>query len=323
MPQTDRPLSSPTHPAIACIGGAVINRKYRSKRAILPRTSNPASLTVSYGGVARNVAENLARLGYSVSLVSALGDDVAGEVIRDHMQDLGVRMDHVTVSPDLPTAEYAAILSDDGELFSAAAAMDILDSLTPEGLESVWPSLADQAWVFAECNLPTDTLHLLLQSCRNLSVRLAVDTVSMPKAGRLPNDLTGIDVLFTNLDESGALLGRSSAAPGELVQGLLARGAANVVLTMGSEGHLVGTQGSVSHQPAISAEPVDVTGAGDALISATLHGLVRGESLERAAEIGALLAGLTVQSELDVRPELSADWLHEQANRHAQKKPES
>lgn len=301
----------------------MINRKYRSKRAILPRTSNPASLTVSYGGVARNVAENLARLGHSVSLVSALGDDAAGLSIRDHMRSLGVGMDQVTVSPSLATAEYAAILNDDGELFSAAAAMDILDSLTPEGLESVWPSLSDQAWVFAECNLPADTLHLLLQSCRNLSVRLAIDTVSMPKARRLPKDLTGIDVLFTNLDEAGAMLGTPSAVPSEQVLDLLARGAANVVLTMGSEGHLVGTQGSVSHHPAVSAKPVDVTGAGDALISATLHGLVRRESLESAAEIGALLAGLTVQSVLDVRPELSADWLHEQANKHAQKKPES
>ena len=52
----DNPVS------VICIGGAAVDRKYRAVEALTPATSNPASGTTSFGGVARNVAENLANL---------------------------------------------------------------------------------------------------------------------------------------------------------------------------------------------------------------------------------------------------------------------
>ena len=55
---------------LTCVGGAVVDRKYHLLRPAVAGTSNPARAVTGFGGVARNVAETLARLGVAVSLVS-------------------------------------------------------------------------------------------------------------------------------------------------------------------------------------------------------------------------------------------------------------
>ena len=60
---------------VICIGGAAVDRKYRAAERLIPETSNPARGVTAFGGVARNVAENLANLGVPVAIVSAVGDD--------------------------------------------------------------------------------------------------------------------------------------------------------------------------------------------------------------------------------------------------------
>ena len=68
-----------TRPAdILCIGGAVLDRKFRLDGPWLPGTSNPARSSRSFGGVARNICENLARLGVATALVTRVGADEAG-----------------------------------------------------------------------------------------------------------------------------------------------------------------------------------------------------------------------------------------------------
>ena len=173
------PSSARSNGCIACIGGAVMNRKYRAGDAILAGTSNPASMHTSFGGVARNVAETLARLGLDVSLISVLGEDAPGRALRDHMVRLGVDMHATRTLPSVPTADYAAVLTDRGELHVAMAAMDAFDAITPDHLETVWPEAAAPPWTFADCNLPAPTLDALMRRSRAGTGSLAVDTVSV------------------------------------------------------------------------------------------------------------------------------------------------
>ena len=311
--------SAPPPPAnrIACLGGAVINRKYHARQAIIAGTSNPSTSHCTFGGVARNVAETLARLEAQVSLVSALGDDEAGRAIAEHMTGLDVTMEQTLVVQDSPTAEYVALLDASGELHVGIAAMDVLDSLTPDVLETVWPTLRASDWVFVDCNLPTGTLQALLDTRSDAACRLAINTVSVPKASRLPEDLSAIHVLFTNADEAGALLGTQADRPDILARGLRAGGAQHVVLTLGAEGHLVASGDDMVQVSGLAANPVDVTGAGDALMAGTLYALMQGQTIVEASRLGTLLATLTLESDLDVLPDLSPALLDAHAERLA------
>ena len=75
------PSTTPDAAHIVCIGGANIDRKLRSEQVLQMGTSNPATLSETPGGVARNVAENLARLGASVQLLTAVGDYAVGHIL--------------------------------------------------------------------------------------------------------------------------------------------------------------------------------------------------------------------------------------------------
>jgi pseudouridine kinase len=198
----------------------------------------------------------------------------------------------------------------------AAAAMDVLDGLAPDDLDLSWPGRGtrrDEAptWLFADCNLPIDTLAHAVRRARVEGTRLAVDAVSTPKVGRLPRDLTGIDVLFCNDDEAYALAAHHgwpmTGNVLDLAQLLHEHGARHVVLSRGPDGVVVADSEGTRLHAATAASVYDVTGAGDALVAGTLTLLVTGAGLDDAVLAGTLVAALTVESQYSVRPDLSAE----------------
>ena len=293
---------------IACLGGAVLDRKYHTKNPLIPATSNPARGSRSFGGVARNVAENLARLGADVRFVSVLGDDEGGRALLAHLEGLGVDVKSADVAGDRQTAEYVAVLGPDNDLAFGIADMDVFEAFGTDMLDRAWHALAGCDWVFMDCNLPAPTIAALLARKDQAGFRLAVDTVSSPKARRLPEDLAGIDLLFTNEDEASALLeleGRERLDAAGAARALCRRGAANAIVTMGERGAAISTAQESFVQRAVPARAIDITGAGDAMIAGTLFAMLAGASIEKAARMGALVAALTVESESSVRPDLS------------------
>lgn len=298
---------------IVCVGGAVFDRKYHAHAPLISQTSNPVSGYRSHGGVARNVTENLVRLGVNTGFVSILGDDETGRAILDNLRVLGVDVSRAIVTAEAPTAEYAAILAPDNELALGIADMGIFDLFKPELLDNAWPHLASADWVFADCNLPQATLELLLAKKTGSRFQLAVDTVSAPKAQRLPHDLSAVDVLFLNMDEAHSLLNHPHDAlrltPQQAITALRARGVAKVVMTLGADGVEIADEAGIRHFAGVPAQVVDITGAGDALISGTLYCLLDGQSLDEAVRTGTLLATLTTESDASVHPDLSAHFL--------------
>lgn len=297
---------------VICAGGCVVDRKLKLTGQALAGTSNPARAVTSFGGVARNVAENLARLGTQVELVSRVGDDDSGRALTTHLASLGVDVRGVSVALSGETAQYVAILDAGGNLVLGVAAMDVLDGLAPADLDASWPtSLETNSWVFADCNLPIDTLAHAVRRGRIEGTPLAVDAVSTPKVGRLPRDLTGVGVLFCNLAEAQALaVHHGWPVTGnalDLVQLLHEHGAARVVLSRGGDGLVIADDEGTRLVPATAASVFDVTGAGDSLIAGTLSLLVTGSSLDDAVLAGTLVAALTVESHHSVRPDLSAE----------------
>jgi pseudouridine kinase len=282
---------------IVCIGGACIDRKYHVLAQARPGTSNPARAQIGFGGVARNVAENLARLGVNVALITALGNDQNAAALLHHTKLAGVDASRIIRNATFPTSEYAAVIGTGGELLIGAAETRAIDAMQIEDLQERWSGVAASRWVFVDCNVPEHVLAWCIERARGSGVRVAIDAVSEAKVQRLPQDLSGIDLLILNEMEARA----STTA-----------GARAVIVTRGSQGLLV--NGSVQ-LPAVSANCVDVTGAGDALAAGVLYALLRGDDLIDAARIGALCAALTIESPASVRPDLSPALLDSQRQR--------
>lgn len=290
-----------------CVGGAVVDLTYVAHARFRPGTSNPATGSRAFGGVARNVAVNLKRLGMAASLVSVLGEDEAGRTLAEDLARLGVDTSGLRRRAGARTAEYLALLEPDGSLALGVADMVILDNLTLDDVAGAPPA----AWIFADCNCPAALLAGLI--ARTNGRRLAIDAVSTPKASRLPERLDGLDLLFLNHDEAAAMLGRDAGAldPSQAIADLKARGVATVVLTLGAEGLMLGTGSAAPlRMPAVPTRIVDVTGAGDALIAGTLAGLIRGAALPEAARLGTAAAALTLAQAGSTAPHLRLEDLH-------------
>ncbi|MGI3899746.1 MAG: PfkB family carbohydrate kinase [Janthinobacterium lividum] len=281
------------------MGGVTIDRFYRLARPLDLETSNPAAGWRGFGGVARNVAHNLVRLGVRAGLVSRVGDDEGGREILAALDVAGIDRCGVDLVPGAATADYVAVLTPEGDLALGLAAMDIFDGLTPGVLARHGDLVADAAWIFADCNLPADTLLGLARRQLSGGYRVAIDAVSVAKAERLPERLDGIDLLFLNRDEAGALAsryGRGGATADDIASLLVGLGAKNVVLTLGAAGALAASAAGAFHVPGLPACVVDVTGAGDALIAAVIHARAGGADLADAVASGCAAAARAVET---------------------------
>ena len=302
-------------------GGAVFDRKYQALQPLVAGTSNPVAGSHSHGGVARNVAENLARLGVPVSFSSIVGRDDTGAMLLKQLEDLGVDLCGVARGDELPTAEYAAILDTTNDLALGIADMAILDLYAPDDLDRGWKAAAAARWVFADCNLPGPVLADLAARCRGAGKPFAVNTVSTPKAVKLLGTMDRIAVLFTNRGEAHALLGSAGDAPhaADAAKALRQTGVDAAIVTDGGAGYAVLSGGAVTRHDAAPARPVDITGAGDAMIAGTLARLMAGDRLVAAARCGAWLAARTTETTDSVLRTLSPQLFAEMTGLPGQK----
>jgi pseudouridine kinase len=293
---------------VVCVGNAALDRTFALAGPARMATSNPAQLRSGFGGVARNVAENLARLEVPVRLVTQVGEDAGGRALRDDCWERGIDVRYVLFSTAHPTSEYVAIIDPQRELVIGTSASAAIDALTMDALEAALAE--DAAWTFADCNLAEPVLAALLGRSRSGGGRLAIDAVSTSKVARLPRDLRGLDLLFVNEDEARALLGAASTIDvAHVARGLRERGADAVVITRGARNALVAGAHGLAEISVPPATPVDVTGAGDALIAGTLYGLLCGEDLAAAVATGTLVALQTIESPATVADTLTVATL--------------
>lgn len=306
-------LVRPEAGSVLVVGGAVLDAKVRIAVRPVMGSSNPGTSTSTVGGVGRNIAENLARLGTPTSLVTAVGDDLAGRTVVARTEAAGVQCRHVVTSPH-PTGTYSAVLDDGGDLLIAVADMRATDELTVADLDAVPQLLTGVDALVVDANLDASVLRWLLTSAAEAAVRAFFEPVSVAKATDTAGVLDGTAPVHTvtpNVDELAALVGAPVAGDVESVRAaaslLHERGVQHVWVRRGTRGSLLSVaQGSavLVGAPATSVE--DVTGAGDAMTAGYVHALLRGVDPVEAARFGQVVAALTVASADTVRPDLTA-----------------
>jgi pseudouridine kinase len=277
-------------PFVVVIGGANVDVKARTSAPLVTATSNPGTVVRTPGGVGRNVAENLTRLGSRVALVSIVGSDPDGDWLLEETAAAGV--DISSVLRGGRTGRYVAVLDASGDLAVGVSDMAATDALGPEVLDH--DLIRSASLVVVDGNLPVTTVDAVLA----LGVRVVIDPVSVAKARRISPLLTGARPVFAitpNEDELAAM--RS-------VEELHARGVEVVWVRKGPAGSLLSTAAGQVLLEAPAVVPVDVTGAGDAMLAAFCHRVLAGAALEDAARAGHLAAALTVASPHTVRPDL-------------------
>lgn len=277
------------------LGGAHLDRRATLTGETRPGASNPGRWHEEPGGGGFNAAQNLARLGNRVQMVSVRGGDQAGETVAQAAEATGIG-DMAQVFLDRATPSYSAILESNGDLLIGVADMELYDhfSLRQLSRRSIREAIADCDHLLCDANLPRDTLAALAERAASAQKPLAAIAISPAKIVRLADLLPHLSILFMNEAEAVMLCGEDT--PANWPKRLREAGLSSAVITRGAE-PLVGFNGDDVFQlePPAVEDVADVTGAGDAFAAATLNAIGRGIDLRQATRAGIAAASITVR----------------------------
>ncbi len=299
---------------VLVIGAAGLDVKGQVGGPLQMGTSNPGSIRQSPGGVARNIAENLARLGVEVALITALGDDWPGRYILEHACQAGVNTEHVLVQSDLRTGIYLALQDQEKHLIVGLDDMEAIQAITPRYLYERRRLFREVEMVVIDANLSPDALEMVFRLAAQYGRPVCADPTSAPLAVRLQPFLDQLYLVTPNLQEAYALLGEvggSSGRPIRVARRLVAKGVKLAVITLAEKGLCYATVNESGNLPAITVPIVDRTGVGDALTAAIVFGLLEGLPPTEAVRLGLSAAALTLQCRHTVCPDISLERLYE------------
>ena len=284
-----------THsPDILCIGSVLWDIIGRAPAAMRLGSDVPGRITRLPGGVAMNIAMTLRRFGLTPALLTAIGRDAEGEELVAACAHLGLIIDHVYRSEDLPTDRYMAVEGANGliaaiaDAHSLEAADDkILRSLSDGRLGAAnapYPGL-----IALDGNLTEALLATIATSPLFAAADLRVAPASPGKAERLLPLLTHPrTTLYVNLEEACLLTKTQSATAADAAAALLLRGAGRVLVT---DGGRLSADGKAGQEIIGGAPPpvlvTRVTGAGDTFMAA--HIVAERRGLDRAAALNHAL----------------------------------
>ena len=289
----------------AVVGAANIDIGGFPQGRVALQDSNPGRVILSAGGVGRNIACNLARLGVETHLVAPLGTDAFADIVRGDCARAGVDTSLCFTFPGAASSAYLFIADLNGDMQMAVNDMDICLRMTPDALSGRIDALNAMDAVVLDANLPEATLAFLAQRLR---VPLLADAVSAVKARRLLPTLPRLQMIKPNALEAEALTGlpvhdrpTAEAAARRLVE----MGAAGACITLGERGVCCASGNETRFMTGAPVQMINATGAGDAFTAALAWARLNGMDLFEAARAGMAAAALAVESEETVNPAMS------------------
>ena len=283
---------------VVVVGGANTDIAGLSAARLIYGDSNPGHVRISAGGVARNIAENLARLGVNTRLVTAFGDDANARDLARECRDAGIGVEESLVVSGLSGPVYLSIMDDGGDMALALNDMRALDELTPAVLEARTRVLDEADLIVVDTNLPAETIAWLAEYAHS---PLLLDAVSVAKAPRAAPVLSRMHTIKASGLEAGVLLGReirNRDHAEEAARELVALGVSRAFVTAGAFGVAWADGAACGRLPAPKVEEIrNASGAGDAFAAGIAYATLATWPTAKAAAFGSACAAVTLESE--------------------------
>lgn len=293
---------SKTQRTFHLIGGANIDILGKSFETLKPSDSNPGKVSVSFGGVARNIAATIANLGRPVRLLTVFGDDLLAKQCRLDCTERGIDITSSAILQHASSSTYLAIANEDGEMSVAIADMGILTHLTKESVSLYLSSVTEDDILVVDTNLEYEMIDYITSSAHCL---LACDPISTTKTQKILPFLSRLTVFKPNRLEAEVCCGFPITDDESLMKALRVfrdLGIRDVIITLGIRGGAMACDEGYFRYRHQDIPIVSATGAGDAFLAAYISYLHLG-SLEAlgygvAAAIATCLCEKTVEDQI-------------------------
>ncbi len=292
---------------VIVIGASNIDIKGKAYYHTIERDSNIGSVEISVGGVGRNIAENLARIGANTIMLSAVGYDIHGKSILESLKSSNANIEHIIISKEFQTGTYIAILEANGDMYIAINSMEINKTINIEYVKSKSDIIKTAKFIVIDTNIDTDVIKYIIDISISMNIPICVDPVSYMKATKLDGVLSGIYLIAPNIAELKSLSKLDDDFNIEnACDVLLAKGVKNIVVTKGEAGVFLKNNATSLNLKPFKTKVIDVTGAGDSFLAGLIYGLSIEKPIEQALKYGLAFASVTISSKKTVSDEISS-----------------
>lgn len=243
-------------------GGCHIDRQLRLRAALQTGRTNPADVRERLGGVATNMACQLASWNAPVRFV---GVQPPGSLAGMEARLAAAGIEPFLVPCDGEPPGYTAILAPDGELLMGAAAMSLYDAVSPPLIRA--GIVGTEGALILDANFQADTISAIASEF-GAAQRIFAAGTSIAKVVRLAGALPWLDALVLNRGEAAALLGTEMTV--DEMATLLAAGLREGGVVLVSDGADMAALADAASGAVVTARPprihlVNANGAGDVM----------------------------------------------------------
>lgn len=296
---------------IVVVGAVAVDVKAQSWGELIRYADVPGSVRVTVGGVGRNVAKNLALLGASVTLVSVVGGDEFGQIIRADLARVGVNVDNLIVNPDRHSATWVGILNATGDLDIGVFDGAIFDVLAPQTIVERGALLANADLVAVDATIPRATIDAIIALAKASRVPIYLNPASVARARTVADCIGDFTFVTANALEAQVLTGESIHSTDDAIRVariLVQRSVQGAIVTLGVDGIVYADANVTRYEPALPTQVVDTTGAGDALAAIFLLCQLQKRTLDEALDLALRAAAITTSCAESVTEEIGQIW---------------
>lgn len=284
---------------ILVIGAQNIDIFAKNSEDYVLHDSNISSINFSFGGVGRNIAENLSRLDASVSFLTVFGNDLFSTLSKNSLDEMNINYKHSKTSPSRNSV-YLGILDKENDLFLGLNDMDIVKELDIEFMKKHHDYINTFDYLVIDNNLEEDVITYLLQTHHQTTI---MDAVSAHKVHKLKDNLDKIDYLKVNNIELNELTNN---------QGLdyfNDKNVNNIIVTNQDKEIIFYDGKTYKYSPKKVDSITNASGAGDAFISGFIKGLSLELSIDKCINLAINTATITLESDDATNKELTLEMV--------------
>ncbi len=293
---------------IVVIGAVFVDVKGYPLDKYIPGGRNAGRVVQVHGGVARNVAEDIANLELRPTFITVVDDNGTGRDVVEKLEEHKVNMEYSRRAPG-GTGTWLAVFDNTGDVVASISRRPdvsaILEILESEGEEI----FAEADSVAVEVDMDEAVVKAVLRLAEKYGKPVYALVSNMSIAVQRRDFLRRVDCLVCNEQEAGLFFSGEilDLAPEllafQLAERIRAGELRRMVVTMGPRGSVYAdADGNYGAVPALGVDVVDTTGCGDAFFSGVCVGLTYGKSLEESCRIGTRLAASVIATRENVCP---------------------
>ena len=278
--------------------------------------SNPGKVRTSFGGVCRNIAECMARVGVNTKFISVLGDDEAGLRMIDHSKVMNYDMSESLIVKGERTPTYMAILDEQGEMVSAVVDMKIIDAFTTDFIDSKADIIKNSEYMILDSDRP-DIVEYIIKTFSG-DTKFILDPVSAAKAKLVKHLIKYFHTIKPNRYEAEIMCGfkihndEDLRKAGKYFKDL---GIENVFITLDEDGIYYNNGEREGKLKANDAKVVNVTGAGDSFVAGIASGYMNNIDIVDTVKYAISMSTITISTEETIHPDMCNELVKEYMNK--------